>query len=239
MGLEGRGVAADAVQTIDSLIVVEAQRLGAFDIVSTADVRRMMDLEAERSQVGCNDESCLAEIAGAMGASLVVFGDVGTLDGVYSITLNLFDSAAAKALGRTSFQANSAAELPAALNPALRQLVGGYAERAGLVLASPSLSPSAHPGWMVAGLAGGGVAVGLVAMGAGLVPWFQFSTAADVARTTDSRTAFQTASQDMDAAEAAYTSWGQPLAIGGGVFAGVAAAVVVVGVVLAATSESP
>ncbi len=155
----------------------------------------MLDLEASRSSIGCGDASCLAEIAGAMGASLVVFGDVGLLGSTYTITLNLFDSGAATALGRESVQTDRPASLGASLGPALRRLVEPDAARRGLVLASPSPPSGDSVGLpvVIGGAASVVCAAAVVGVGVGHLPWLQFSGAADVARTTTSQAEYDAA----------------------------------------------
>lgn len=128
-------------QTIGSLIAVELSNYPYFDVVTSADVKQMMELEADRSAVGCTDSSCLAEIAGAMGANLVVFGDVGKLGSLLILNLNLFDSDKARAIGRVSIQTRSVEELPGKLSPALKKLVQGFAEAKGLAVEKPAPTP--------------------------------------------------------------------------------------------------
>jgi hypothetical protein len=61
---------------VAGLIPVELAPVTSFDVLSTADVQQMVELEAEKAAMGCADNSCLAELAGALGADLVVYGDV-------------------------------------------------------------------------------------------------------------------------------------------------------------------
>lgn len=71
------------------------------DVISGADMRRQLELEADKQVLGCAlEKSCLAEIANAMGARFVVYGKLGRLDDVAILTLNLFDSEKAQAVGR-------------------------------------------------------------------------------------------------------------------------------------------
>lgn len=94
------------------LIAVELSRIERFDVLSDADVARIVELEGQKQTLGCSTSSCLAEIAGAMGANLVVFGEITRLGEVRVMTLNLFDSQAASSLGRVSQQFRSVEELP-------------------------------------------------------------------------------------------------------------------------------
>lgn len=93
------------------------------EVVSQADIRQMVDLEAEKQAMGCDTTSCLAEIAGAMGAAYVVFGRVGRLDERLFVQLNLFDSAKGRAVARQEVRAERLGEVPDVVRPALAHLV--------------------------------------------------------------------------------------------------------------------
>jgi hypothetical protein len=94
------------------------------DVISSADVKRQIAFEAEKQVLGCSaDESCLAEIAAAMGARFVVHGQLGTLDDVVVLTLNLFDSEASQAAARTVVKDRSLSALSDKVGPAVHDLV--------------------------------------------------------------------------------------------------------------------
>jgi hypothetical protein len=101
--------------TIAGLIIVELGQDPRLDVISAAEVQRLAELEGDRQAVGCGDESCLAELAGAMGARYVVFGDVGSLGSLVVMNLNLFDNQTARAIHRVTVQADGIAKIPAAL----------------------------------------------------------------------------------------------------------------------------
>ncbi len=110
--------------TLTSVVTVALGRHANLDVISSADVRRAIELEGDKRALGCAEQtSCLAEIAGAMGARLVVFGQVGDLDGELVLTLNLFDSHSASAVGRVLERAPDARRLGAQLEPAVDRLV--------------------------------------------------------------------------------------------------------------------
>ena len=124
MDLENKGVPPDELEIINGLVAYQFSLDQTFDILSGADLRQLMVLEAERQTVGCTaDNSCLAEIAGAMGAQWVVFGHVGKLGNLILLNLNLFDSHEAKAVARSSLQVKNMDEMPASLEKAVTQLL--------------------------------------------------------------------------------------------------------------------
>ena len=109
--------------TIASLMLVELSKSRSLDVISAGDVRRLAELEGEKQSMGCADSSCLAELAGAMGARYVVFGDVGQLGTLLVLNLNLFDSAKATAVNRVTVKASGVEDLAGKLDQGVRELV--------------------------------------------------------------------------------------------------------------------
>lgn len=111
--------------TLTSVITVALARHQRLDVLASADVRRAVELEGDKRALGCDENtSCLAEVAGAMGARLVVFGQLGDLDGELVMTLNLFDSQTASAAGRVLERASDARLLSGKVDAAVDRLVG-------------------------------------------------------------------------------------------------------------------
>ena len=92
MDLKNNGLDENLVKTINSLLTVNMTNYTQFNVMSGNDVKQLVALEMEKQTMGCSDDgSCLAEIAGAMGATLVIFGDAGKID-VMLINLSLFNA---------------------------------------------------------------------------------------------------------------------------------------------------
>jgi hypothetical protein len=115
---------AGQVETLTSVITVRAARF-PFEVVSSGDIRQMLELEEKKQAAGCDttSASCLAEIAGALGADLVLSTRAGKLDAVFVITLQLYDARASKSEGRGSVEAWSLQEASAKIGPAVDELL--------------------------------------------------------------------------------------------------------------------
>lgn len=112
------------IQTITGLLIVELSAEPRIDIISATEVKKLAELEGDKQAAGCVDSSCLAELAGAMGARYVIFGDVGKLGETVVMTLNLFDSKTTQAVQRITVQASDGiGGLPGALKGKLAPLV--------------------------------------------------------------------------------------------------------------------
>ena len=155
--------------TVGSLLSVELAKIKQLDVITSSDVKKIAALEADKQSVGCEESSCLAELAGAMGARLVIFGDANKLGSLTVLNLNLFDSQKAQSVGRTSIQAKTVEELPGLLAPAVRELVRDAlkGEHVDVAAAAPAPAPPPTNGGSALatlwtwGLVGGGAVVGL------------------------------------------------------------------------------
>ena len=70
------------------------------DVVSSEDIEAMLSHERDKQLVGCAQESCLAEIADALGADVVVQGRLSRIDGGYALSVTALDSKSAQIIGR-------------------------------------------------------------------------------------------------------------------------------------------
>jgi hypothetical protein len=127
MDLKSSEVDKATVSVLQGIVATGLAEYPELDVVSGDDVKQLVQLQAERQTMGCSDDAgCLAEIADALGAKLVVFGNVGKLDNSLVLNLNLFDSQKAVGLGRIVIQSDNTKSIPKKLKPKLRDLVGKW-----------------------------------------------------------------------------------------------------------------
>lgn len=96
---------ASARATWAQLVAAEAARVKGLVVLTTADVRAALALEADKQLLGCDAEaSCMAEIADALDATLVVQGEVArAADGAALVNLALLNARAVVVVNRVSF----------------------------------------------------------------------------------------------------------------------------------------
>ena len=124
MDLKNNGVEEKTVNTLQGIITVQISDYESLDVISGDDVRQLVALQAEKQNTGCSDDgSCMAEIAGALGASLVVFGNVGQLGELLVVNLNLFNVDLAQSQGRVTIEAPSLESFPSQLKPKVWDLL--------------------------------------------------------------------------------------------------------------------
>lgn len=244
MALRAQGVDADTTRTIDGLIAVELSKVPELSVMSNADVKEIVGLEAQKGQLGCDSEdgSCLAEMAGAMGAEHVIFGQVGRLDRLLVINLNLYEARSARVVKRLTVQTENVSTVPTALQQPLRELIAPI-----LGVQAPAAEVAANEqgggiGWLPPALAiaGGVTAVaGAVALGIGLVPWFSYRAGLDQVNTIrreigempndEGIRRLAAAGAAAEEQRQAWNDWGSLTAIAGGGVAGVGVGVAAAG----------
>lgn len=179
-------VGTDAVDASAAtrVMAAAAAEVPGYTVLSTADLRAMVNLEADRQNAGCTTNSCLTELADAMGAGLVMFGSVSTLGDTTTTTVSLYASAT-QAVQKRSFTSSTngiASPLRAATITLLRgreppspalliagagtAVVGGVAAGVGALQVGSATAESKDL-WLVVGRAGVvvaavGVVVGVV-----------------------------------------------------------------------------
>ena len=123
LDLDPGDVDPGTVRTLNDLIVVTVGQVPSVQALSGDDVRRMIALQAERQQVGCDDDTeCLTELADALGAQLVLSGRAGQLGDRVVLNLNLLDVGEAKAIGRRTIVIKSMRKAPKLLEREIKAL---------------------------------------------------------------------------------------------------------------------
>lgn len=118
------GAREDLVRTVRDTLVVHLAQQPSLTVLSSDDLRRVADLEAQKQAVGCDEQSCLAELAGAVGAELVVFGNVAQLGALTQINISVLDVVHASVRGRRSVEVATLDAVPAQVRAAADALFG-------------------------------------------------------------------------------------------------------------------
>lgn len=221
LDFKGNDVETAVVKTLQGLVATGLAEYPELDVVSGDDLKNLVQLQAEKDSMGCSeDASCMAEIADALGAQLVVFGSAGRLGDDLVLNVNLFDTQRATGLGRIVVQGSDTTSLPRKLRPKLRDLVGKFYTQHHLTLppyvepppeVAEAPAPSPLP-WIVAAGGAGAFLVGGTVLGLGLAPLLQYNDAKGRALAAEGRFATEpSALADAKAAQAdladARASW--------------------------------
>lgn len=162
----------------------------AGDVMASKDIQRLLEIEGQRQALECESggESCLAEIAGAMGARYVVTGTLGRMGSLLLCNITLFDAQASRSILRESVEAEDPKDLLRRVDEAvvrLRAPMGG-SESASVAASAPVDAGAGVSPWIITGgaVAGLGLAAALVGAGGALV---MNGVAADTSRPAQER----------------------------------------------------
>ena len=122
-------VTGSARTGLQNALVLECQRTSALDVVSIAELRAAMKLEADRQELGCDDVSCAAEIADAYGARYVMFSALTRLGSMWTLTTSLYDSQQTRIIGRGAARSQTVPALAEGVPHAVFDTLGSLAAR--------------------------------------------------------------------------------------------------------------
>ena len=94
------------------------------DVLTSADLRNALDLEAQKQVASCDDgASCLAEIAQALDAHVVLSGNLSSLEDEWLLQVSAYDARQASSAGRRTVRATTRKDLATAAEVAGRELI--------------------------------------------------------------------------------------------------------------------
>ena len=100
------------------------------DVMSSADLRAVLDLEAQKQLAACDaSDSCMGEIAAALDARVVVTASLSSFASGLHLQVAAYDARAATSIGRTTFKADSVEQLADPLREATTGFVTTYSQR--------------------------------------------------------------------------------------------------------------
>lgn len=94
---------AETAKGLGQIVAAEAAKVRGFSIISAEEVRAALDQEANKSMMGCDEQSCLAELAQALDAELVISGRIDdTSEGNSLVSLNVLNARAIVVVNRVN-----------------------------------------------------------------------------------------------------------------------------------------
>ncbi len=87
---------------MSEVLTADVSKIGVFAVTSQKDLVTSLGLERQRQLLGCSEESCLTELADALGARFVMSGTLAKLGDAYQLNVQTVDSRTNKALGRAT-----------------------------------------------------------------------------------------------------------------------------------------
>ena len=175
--LELQGVDINIGTVVTDSLLAEIRKLQAVAAIGMDEIRDMLSHEANKQVLGCeSDESCLAEIAGALGVDDLITGKLSKVGDNHVLLVRRIDQRRAKVVGTYTkrLKAESGQEFLLAIGPAVEDLFTDRTLREGQKRGVPDeialrLDPPPLPTWSFWGVAGGAAAAGVVGMVFGIL----------------------------------------------------------------------
>ena len=134
LALERNGIDDDVGKIVDESLLAELRKLTRTSVIGMAEVRQMLDFEATRQTMGCEDDkSCLAELADSLGVDVLVAGGLTRVGTESVIVVRRIEQQTASVAGTFTRRlvAENGEELLAAIGPAVEHLFSEVPLRAG------------------------------------------------------------------------------------------------------------
>jgi iron complex outermembrane receptor protein len=130
-----KGVPQETAEVIGDIIAQEISNLGDVRVINKADIVSMLNLEKQRRLAGCSDSQCFSEIAGALGMSWMVTGNVSLFVETYVLNLKLIDVRNVIVVGRVTRRVKGSEEdLLYEIPEATEELFERVSDRLGLAV---------------------------------------------------------------------------------------------------------
>lgn len=215
-GLQAVNVPADVAVFCNDHLSQELGRHG-LRVISPSEVSALLGMERQRQLLGCGDQgSCLAELAGALGADGVVVGNLGRFGQSYQLDLKIVSTTNGALLASHSVRIKGDDEMLDAMAAAAVSLASQ------LGLGAPPMPRRKLVGFVTGGVGLAALAVG----GVLLIPVLNTSAQIDgLARTPQNVATAQQLAQS-----------GRPLEVTAWTLLGVGGAALITGLVLVLTS---
>ena len=213
-----KGIDASVGSLLNETIISKLDATGQFQsIISGSDMRDMIDLETQKMALGCEQDSCLAELGGALGVPYMLVSNLGRFGKQYILNIKFVAVEEAKVLGRVNKILADEAKVLEALPKALQEIVDstlGPVEDDEPAVAQTTAAPAAATTPAVSqpaeGKSSGSVlarplvwlGVGFMAGGAGAGYWSQQSVLNGKANYEDVG-----AGSDLEASNTAWDEW--------------------------------
>lgn len=165
---ELQGIDANVGTVVTDSMLAEVRKLQGASAIGMDEIKDMLSHEANRQILGCeSDNSCLAEIAGALGVDELLTGRLTKAGDSHTFLLRRIDQRRAKVAGVVNrrLKAGSGEEFLLSVGPAVEELYPDRPIRAGKTRGVPDevairLSPPPLPTWSFWSVAAVAVAAG-------------------------------------------------------------------------------
>jgi len=97
-----KGIEKGTTNLLIEIIMDEISRSKAFKVIGQKDIDKMLFWESNKQLKNCSENSCMMQIAGAMGAEYYVESSIGTVGNSYVISMKLIETMKVEIKGRST-----------------------------------------------------------------------------------------------------------------------------------------
>ncbi|MFT3838097.1 MAG: hypothetical protein QM723_14015 [Myxococcaceae bacterium] len=155
------GVDQKTAELLGDLLTADLAAAGKWKVTSSHELQVLLGVERQKELMGCSDQQCQVEMAQALGADLMVSGNVGAVGNLRVITVVLFDSKKGAVQRRETLEVNDEGALADGIHTIASRFTG--------IESGPRASGGVRKGWFVLGggavVAIAGAIFGVVALG--------------------------------------------------------------------------
>ncbi len=121
-----RGVDASLATLISEAILSELKASGRFaSVIGSSDMQTMIDMEQQKQALGCDENTCLAQLGGALGVPYLLSGSLGSVGGQFMLNLKIIQVEESRVAERKTHIFDSEKALVRGLESVLTGLVSG------------------------------------------------------------------------------------------------------------------
>lgn len=146
--LEAVAIEPQVARVTEQSLIAELRKLQRCSVLAYDEIQSMIDLESQKQLVGCTENSCLADIAEALGADVLVTGGVAVVGGQAQVAWKRIEPATATVTQSytASVVVDNGEEVLALIGPAVEQLFPDLPLRASATRGvDPALAKKLNP----------------------------------------------------------------------------------------------
>lgn len=132
-GLQGPRSKSELIDSLSSTLALRMTETGLVRVTTPADVAAVLGMERQKQLLGCSESTCMAELAGALGAKALVTGELAVVGEVLQLSVRVIDATSARPLFQALERHRDAASLLAAVDRLAIAAAEAVGARFGLV----------------------------------------------------------------------------------------------------------
>jgi len=118
------GVAEGVAKLVNEMILIRLKNSDRFGtVIGSSDMAAMIDMETQKQALGCDDDSCLAELGGALGVPYLLHAQLGKMGSRIILTLKIIAIEEAEVAVRKIARSEGEGELGDAVEPLVDEAI--------------------------------------------------------------------------------------------------------------------